>query len=250
MHQKSGGFTLIELPVVRKRGFTLIELLVVIAIIGILSAIIIVALGEARKKARVSSGKASLSSVAGALTICLNGGGTIQKPPANSRDGNVYICNDPGTSAHTITDVKYPILFQSGWTWIGLGGSPIDETATVGASCTIANCGGSSTLYGYVQTIGSTFGNNAPFTAVWGPAAPSVTGGSPYTFTASFFNGITPDSVTCINSNGVASVVSNIGPTFWMCRALGTTGQNNTVTMSAIKAGYPTASMIWQWAVL
>jgi prepilin-type N-terminal cleavage/methylation domain-containing protein len=62
----------------QKKGFTLIELLIVIAIIGILAAIVLVSLHSASDKAKRTSVKSTVSSVSAGATMCRNGNGTVQ----------------------------------------------------------------------------------------------------------------------------------------------------------------------------
>lgn len=54
----------------KQKGFTLVELLVVVAIIGMLAAIVLVSLGPARQRARDARRQADIRQVSTALELC------------------------------------------------------------------------------------------------------------------------------------------------------------------------------------
>jgi len=80
-----------------KKGFTLIELLVVIAIIGILAAIIIANLGDARGRAKNASAIESLTSLRGVAELYSLDNGDYRKS-TTPVDFAGSVCADPSIS--------------------------------------------------------------------------------------------------------------------------------------------------------
>lgn len=75
----------------QKKGFGLIEILVVIAIIGILSAFQVVRLDRARKLARVAAAEKALSGLIGAAVLCQDAGQDLLDSTGAVCDGTTTV---------------------------------------------------------------------------------------------------------------------------------------------------------------
>jgi len=135
----------------RKRGFTLIELLVVIAVIGMLSSIVLVSMGGARKKARDAKRMADIRQISTAMELCFQDssaacGGSDTAYPAVAVDGNNRLTTIGGQNA--IGTYLSPLPQDpGGGTLTSCTGATIGEMTAGGYCAFPSSAGGEYCIY-------------------------------------------------------------------------------------------------------
>lgn len=159
-----------------KKGFTLIELLVVIAIIGLLSTLAVVALNNARQKARDARRLSDIKQIQTALELYYNDVGVY----ASSTDNATAIACDASNSAG---DIGGCCLSQTnGFNDVCAGTTYMSEVPFNPTPRQDGTCPDQNYVYSG-QTMGGT--TNASYTLTYciGQDNGNITGGTTHTAT-------------------------------------------------------------------
>ena len=113
----------------KMNGFTMIELMVVVAIIGVLSAVALPALTSAQDRAKASAAKQESVNAAKTCTIALIGGDTAEITAANVAEvtgeditNTATTCADSAAYAFTGGDVTWTTTLTD-----GIAGTPVSS---------------------------------------------------------------------------------------------------------------------------
>lgn len=173
----------------KSRGFTLIELLVVISIIGLLSSVVLAALGGTRDKAKVSKIRSGVLELRKAIELGRSSDGSYANLPTIQLCGNTASPVDP-----SLSPIVSDILSVTGRSF-GSGPGPLAVAAgTIGmviytdayGSCPTAISGTTNNVAGGVPTRYAIWAALAPTPGASGYVCVDSTGNSVGSTTATF----------------------------------------------------------------